>query len=166
MRYLIGVMPSFAPDLPAWIPAFSSIVILTVLNFVAVKLLVKSNSVVLMIFAIILLLMVGIYLSPLVLFLQMVLKPLWHMLSIGNPRFLAVSVVSAGFQIAVFAFVGIEWFRQLQQKPKIRIPLYHAINSFLYDLAVSCWRTGLYYCKSRLGHISHPDKSPFVEMFT
>lgn len=165
-----GYAQYWYPDLPAWIPAFSSIFILTLLNFVAVKLFgeVEFWFALIKIIAIVLFLMVGIYLitigftAP-----DGVRASLSHVLDTHAMFPYGLTGFLAGFQIAVFAFVGIELVGTTAAETKnpkealprainsipVRILLFY-VGSLICIIAVTSW-----------AHIS-PDKSPFVEMFS
>jgi len=141
-------------NLPAWIPAFSSIAILTLLNFVAVKLFgeVEFWFALIKIIAIIMFLLVGVYLitigfvSP-----DGVKASLAHVVEKESLFPYGLTGFLAGFQIAVFAFVGIDlsalnWSGQPRRKPKIRILLCRAQSTRFH--CASCCSTSAHWCAS------------------
>ena len=165
-----GYAQFWYPDLPAWIPAFTSIAILTLLNFVAVKLFgeVEFWFALIKILAIILFLMVGIYLvtisfvSP-----DGVKASLAHVIDRQSMFPYGVSGFLAGFQIAVFAFVGIELVGTTAAETKDpHSALPRAINSI--PLRILLFYVGALVCIIAVTSWANiaPDKSPFVEMFT
>jgi D-serine/D-alanine/glycine transporter len=165
-----GYMQFWYPDMPIWIPAFTSIVILTLLNFIVVKAFgeVEFWFALIKIVAIILFLIVGLYLvgthftSP-----NGTQATFSHLFD--KEAFLPFGLTGflAGFQIAVFAFVGIELVGTTAAETKdphkalpkainsipIRIVLFY-IGSLIFIISVTSW--------SQIA----PDRSPFVEMFT
>ena len=165
-----GYAQFWYPDLPAWIPAFSSIILLTSINLIAVKLFgeVEFWFALIKILAIILFLLIGVYLisvgftSP-----DGVKTSLANVVQKEAMFPYGLSGFLAGFQIAVFAFVGIELVGTTAAETKdphqslprainsipLRILLFY-IGSLVCIIAVTSW-----------SHVS-PDKSPFVEMFT
>ncbi|AUC06557.1 amino acid permease [Acinetobacter variabilis] len=165
-----GYTQFWYPDIPVWIPAFGSLVILTLLNFVAVRIFGEMEFwfALIKIIAIVLFLCVGLYLI-LISFVSPsgVQASLSHAIEKGSMFPYGVMGFLAGFQIAVFAFVGIELVGTTAAETKdphkslprainsipVRILLFY-IGALLCIIAVTSW-----------SQVS-PDKSPFVEMFT
>lgn len=165
-----GYAQFWYPDLPAWIPAFTSIAILTLLNFVAVKLFgeVEFWFALIKIIAIIMFLLVGVYLitigfvSP-----DGVKASLAHVVEKESLFPYGLTGFLAGFQIAVFAFVGIELVGTTAAETKDpHHALPRAINSI--PLRILLFYIGALVCIIAVTSWSQisPDKSPFVEMFT
>lgn len=167
---IAGYTQFWYPDLPAWIPAFSSILILTFLNFVAVKVFgeVEFWFALIKIFAIILFIFVGVYLVTIGFVSPDGIKA--SIANITDQRAMfpfGLTGFLAGFQIAVFAFVGIELVGTTAAETKnphealprainsipVRILLFY-VGALLCIIAVTSW--------SKIS----PDRSPFVEMFT
>ncbi len=72
----------------------------------------------------------------------------------------------AGFQIAIFAFVGIELVSTTAAETKDRILHFRKqLTLFLYAFYYSMWARWFVLLRSHLGK-SFTRKSPFVEMFT
>lgn len=166
---IAGYTQFWYPDMPSWIPAFSSILILTLLNFVAVKVfgelefwfaLIKIIAIVLFIFVGIYLVTIG-FMSP-----DGVKASVANIVDQKAMFPFGLTGFLAGFQIAVFAFVGIELVGTTAAETKnphqalprainsipIRILLFY-IGALLCIIAVTSW-----------AKIS-PERSPFVEMF-
>ena len=165
-----GYMQFWYPDMPVWIPAFASLAILTILNFVAVRIfgelefwfsLIKITAIILFIVA-------GLYListsfvSP-----NGVTASFSHVFESGSMFPYGLTGFLAGFQIAIFAFVGIELVGTTAAETKdphkslpkainsipLRILLFY-VGSLICIIAVTSW-----------AQVS-PEKSPYVEMFT
>jgi D-serine/D-alanine/glycine transporter len=164
-----GYMQFWYPDLPVWIPAFTSLAVLTILNFVAVRLfgelefwfsLIKITAIILFILAGIYLISTG-FTSP-----NGVKASMSHLFETESMFPYGVTGFLAGFQIAIFAFVGIELVSTTAAETKDpHTSLPKALTySFTYFI-ILCGRIGLYYCGHILGK-SFTRKSPFVEMFT
>ncbi|MDQ9022093.1 amino acid permease [Acinetobacter sichuanensis] len=165
-----GYMQFWYPDLPVWIPAFTSIIILTLLNFIVVKTFgeVEFWLSLIKIFAIIAFLIVGLYLvstsfvSP-----SGVTASVSHLFE--KESFLPHGLAGflAGFQIAVFAFTGIELVGTTAaetKNPHQALP--RAINSIpLRIVLFYICALAFIICVTSWSKIA-PDKSPFVEMFT
>ncbi len=103
-----GYMQFWYPDLPVWIPAFTSLAVLTILNFVAVRLfgelefwfsLIKITAIILFILAGIYLIGTG-FTSP-----NGVKASMSHLFETQSMFPYGVTGFLAGFQIAIFAFV-------------------------------------------------------------
>ena len=165
-----GYMQFWYPDMPVWIPAFASLAILTILNFVAVRMFGELEFwfSLIKIVAIILFIVAGLYListhyvSP-----NGVTASFSHLLESGSMFPYGLTGFLAGFQIAIFAFVGIELVGTTAAKTKdphkslpkainsipLRILLFY-VGSLVCIIAVTSW-----------AQVS-PEKSPYVEMFT
>ena len=165
-----GYMQFWYPDMPVWIPAFASLAILTILNFVAVRMFGELEFwfSLIKIVAIILFIVAGLYListhyvSP-----NGVTASFSHLLESGSMFPYGLTGFLAGFQIAIFAFVGIELVGTTAAETKdphkslpkainsipLRILLFY-VGSLICIIAVTSW-----------AQVS-PEKSPYVEMFT
>ncbi|MGH1400178.1 MAG: amino acid permease [Acinetobacter tandoii] len=165
-----GYMQFWYPDMPVWIPAFASLAILTILNFVAVRMFGELEFwfSLIKIVAIILFIVAGLYListhyvSP-----NGVTASFSHLLESGSMFPYGLTGFLAGFQIAIFAFVGIELVGTTAAETKdphkslpkainsipLRILLFY-VGSLVCIIAVTSW-----------AQVS-PEKSPYVEMFT
>jgi D-serine/D-alanine/glycine transporter len=165
-----GYMQFWYPDMPVWIPAFASLAILTILNFVAVRMFGELEFwfSLIKIVAIILFIVAGLYListhyvSP-----NGVTASFSHLLESGSMFPYGLTGFLAGFQIAIFAFVGIELVGTTAAETKdphkslpkainsipLRILLFY-VGSLICIIAVTSW-----------SQVS-PEKSPYVEMFT
>ncbi|TCB66374.1 amino acid permease [Acinetobacter sp. ANC 4178] len=165
-----GYMQFWYPDMPVWIPAFASLAILTILNFVAVRMFGELEFwfSLIKIVAIILFIVAGLYListhyvSP-----NGVTASFSHLLESGSMFPYGLTGFLAGFQIAIFAFVGIELVGTTAAETKdphkslpkainsipLRILLFY-VGSLVCIIAVTSW-----------SQVS-PEKSPYVEMFT
>lgn len=167
---IAGYVHFWWPDLPGWIPAIATIILLFSLNMLSVRLFGETEFwfSLIKIIAIIALIVVGFFLmvtsyrSPDG--IEASLSNLW---TYGGVFPKGIMGFFAGFQIAIFAFVGIELVGTTAaetQDPEKTLP--KAINSipiriiFFYVfalmaiMAVTPWST------------VSPDKSPFVGMFT
>ncbi|MBF0721088.1 D-serine/D-alanine/glycine transporter [Sanguibacter inulinus] len=164
-----GYMAFWAPDLARWIPALATILLLLGLNLVAVRLFGELEFwfAIIKIVAIVALVATGIVLvaiafqSP-----DGSEATLTNLYSDGGFFPHGVSGFLAGFQIALFAFVGIELVGTAAAETKdpeknlprainsipIRIVLFY-LGALFVIMAVTPWRS-----------IS-PDESPFVAMF-
>lgn len=165
-----GYMQFWYPDMPVWIPAFASLAILTILNFVAVRMFGELEFwfSLIKIVAIILFIVAGLYListhyvSP-----NGVTASFSHLLESGSMFPYGLTGFLAGFQIAIFAFVGIELVGTTAAETKdphkslpkainsipLRILLFY-VGSLVCIIAVTSW-----------AQVS-PERSPYVEMFT
>ncbi|MGQ9373696.1 amino acid permease [Acinetobacter tandoii] len=165
-----GYMQFWYPDMPVWIPAFASLAILTILNFVAVRMFGELEFwfSLIKIVAIIFFIVAGLYListhyvSP-----NGVTASFSHLLESGSMFPYGLTGFLAGFQIAIFAFVGIELVGTTAAETKdphkslpkainsipLRILLFY-VGSLVCIIAVTSW-----------AQVS-PEKSPYVEMFT
>ncbi|MFW6696244.1 amino acid permease [Acinetobacter pittii] len=165
-----GYMQFWYPDLPVWIPAFTSLAILTILNFVAVRLfgelefwfsLIKITAIILFILAGIYLIGTG-FTSP-----NGVKASMSHLFETESMFPYGVTGFLAGFQIAIFAFVGIELVGTTAAETKDpHKSLPKAINSI--PLRILLFYVGALVCiiaVTSWAKVS-PEKSPFVEMFT
>jgi D-serine/D-alanine/glycine transporter len=165
-----GYAQFWFPDLAAWIPAFGSILILTILNFVAVKLFgeVEFWFALIKIIAILLFLLVGMYLVMIgFTSADGVKASLSHIVQRESILPFGIAGFLSGFQIAVFAFVGIELVGTTAaetQDPQQALP--RAINSI--PIRILLFYVGALLCIIAVSSWSHisPDKSPFVEMFS
>ena len=165
-----GYMQFWYPDMPVWIPAFASLAILTILNFVAVRIfgelefwfsLIKITAIILFIVA-------GLYListsfvSP-----NGVTASFSHVFESGSMFPYGLTGFLAGFQIAIFAFVGIELAGTTAAETKdLHKSLPKAINSI--PLRILLFYVGSLICiiaVTSWAQVS-PEKSPYVEMFT
>lgn len=165
-----GYMQFWYPDMPVWIPAFASLAILTILNFVAVRIfgelefwfsLIKITAIILFIVAGLYLISTS-YVSP-----NGVTASFSHVFESGSMFPYGLTGFLAGFQIAIFAFVGIELVGTTAAETKdphkslpkainsipLRILLFY-VGSLICIIAVTSW-----------AQVS-PEKSPYVEMFT
>ncbi|MGO1315769.1 MAG: D-serine/D-alanine/glycine transporter [Cellulomonadaceae bacterium] len=164
-----GYVSFWYPDLPRWIPACAMIALLLALNLVAVRLFGEMEFwfAIIKIVAIVALIAVG-----LVMVAAAFTSPEGHEASLANlyadggffPN--GFTGFLAGFQIALFAFVGIELVGTAAAEtedpertlPKainsipIRVVLFY-VGALAVIMAVTPWREIL------------PDKSPFVAMF-
>lgn len=165
-----GYMQFWYPDMPVWISAFASLAILTILNFVAVRMFGELEFwfSLIKIVAIILFIVAGLYListhyvSP-----NGVTASFSHLFESGSVFPYGLTGFLAGFQIAIFAFVGIELVGTTAAETKdphkslpkainsipLRILLFY-VGSLVCIIAVTSW-----------AQVS-PEKSPYVEMFT
>lgn len=163
-------MQFWYPDLPVWIPAFTSLAVLTILNFVAVRLfgelefwfsLIKITAIILFILAGIYLIGTG-FTSP-----NGVKASMSHLFETESMFPYGVTGFLAGFQIAIFAFVGIELVGTTAAETKDpHKSLPKAINSI--PLRILLFYVGALVCiiaVTSWAKVS-PEKSPFVEMFT
>lgn len=167
---IAGYVHFWWPDLPGWIPAIATIILLFSLNMLSVRLFGETEFwfSLIKIIAIVALIVVGFFLmatsyrSPDG--VEAALSNLW---TYGGVFPKGIMGFFAGFQIAIFAFVGIELVGTTAaetQDPEKTLP--KAINSipiriiFFYVfalmaiMAVTPWST------------VSPDKSPFVGMFS
>lgn len=165
-----GYMQFWYPDLPAWIPAFTTITILTLLNLLTVKIFGEMEfwfSLV-KIIAIVSFLLVSLYLifshfvSP-----SGTTASFNHLLDKNAMFPFGISGFFSGFQIAIFSFIGIELVGTTAAEtkdPQKSLP--KAINSIplriilFYVLALICIISVTSWV-----NIS-TDKSPFVQFFT
>lgn len=158
------------PDLPVWIPAFSSLLILGVLNLFSVKIFGELEFwfALIKVVAIILFLMVGVYLVSTAFVSPNGVQASIHHLTDKNAMFpFGFSGFIAGFQIAVFAFAGIELIGTTAAEtkdPEKTLP--KAINTIPFRIL-------LFYVGSLLCIITimswskiSPEHSPFVDVFT
>jgi len=164
-----GYMQFWYPDLPVWLPALATVTVLTTLNLLTVKMFGETEFwfAMIKIVAIVAFLILGIslvsigFVSP-----NGVKASLSH---VTNPdAFLPHGVTGflGGFQMAVFAFLGIELVGTTAaetKNPEQSLP--KAINSIP-------WRILLFYIGALLVIISviswqhvDPGQSPFVAMF-
>lgn len=165
-----GYAQFWFPDMPAWMPAFFTITLLTVLNLLTVKLFGEMEFwfALIKIIAITLFLFIGIYLiatgftSP-----DGVKASLSHITESGSIFPFGVSGFLSGFQIAVFAFMGIELVGTTAaetKNPHESLP--KAINSI--PVRVLLFYVGALVCiisVTSWAKVS-PTQSPFVHMFT
>lgn len=166
---IAGYLGFWYPNLPVWIPAFSVLGILLVLNLVAVKIFGEMEFwfCLIKVLAIVMLIVVGAgliavsYVSP-----TGVEASLNHMLEQGAIFPHGVTGFFAGFQIAIFSFAGIELIGTTAaeaKNPQKSIP--KAINSvpvrvlIFYVLSLIC-----IISVSSWAEVS-ADKSPFVQLF-
>lgn len=164
-----GYMQFWFPDLPTWMPAFSSLLILFLLNLIAVKIFgeVEFWFALIKVVAIVVLIVVGFgmvamsYVSP-----NGVVASVSHLTETGSIFPFGISGFFAGFQIAVFAFTGVELVGVAAAEtkdPEKNLP--KAINAvpvrvlLFYVLALSC-----IICVSSWAEIA-ANKSPFVQVF-
>ncbi|WP_039050486.1 amino acid permease [Comamonas thiooxydans] len=166
---IAGYLRFWFPDLPAWIPAFSVLGILLVLNLVAVKIfgemefwfaLIKVVAIVILIAAGAVLVAIS-HISP-----TGVQASLAHVIEAGVIFPHGITGFFAGFQIAIFSFGGIELIGTTAaeaKEPHKTIP--KAINSVPM-------RVLIFYVLSLICIISvsswagiEADKSPFVRLF-
>ena len=106
-----GYIQFWAPNVPAWMPAFVAIGLLTLLNLVAVKLFGELEFwfAVIKVFAIVSFLLVGLYLLSIGFVAPNgVTASVSHLFAAEAVLPQGITGFLAGFQIAVFAFVGIE----------------------------------------------------------
>lgn len=164
-----GYMKFWFPDLPAWIPAISSLVILVGLNALTVKIFgeIEFWFALIKIVAIIALILVGVYfISTSYVSSTGVQASLSHL--IDRETFMPHGILGffAGFQIAIFSFAGIELIGTTAgeaKNPTHTLP--KAINSvplrilLFYVLALSCIISVCSWAQ-----IS-PSNSPFVQLF-
>nr|WP_051320657.1 amino acid permease [Cupriavidus sp. amp6] len=166
---IAGYLRFWFPDLPAWIPSFSVLAIMLVLNLVAVKLfgemefwfsLVKVIAIVALIGAGAVLIAVS-HVSP-----TGVKASLAHMTEAGAIFPHGITGFFAGFQIAIFSFAGIELIGTAAAEakdPHKTIP--KAINSvpvrvlIFYVLSLICIISVSSWAEIKA------DKSPFVQLF-
>ncbi|SDB87371.1 amino acid permease [Acinetobacter boissieri] len=165
-----GYFQFWFPDLSAWIPAFITVTTLTILNLLTVKLFGETEFwfALIKIVAIIVFLLVGIYLvvtgfvSP-----NGVKASLSHLIEPGSIFPYGLSGFLAGFQIAVFAFIGIELVGTTAAETKDpHKTLPKAINSI--PLRIILFYVGALVCiisVTSWAKVS-PSQSPFVHMFT
>ncbi|MDC4987822.1 amino acid permease [Acinetobacter baumannii] len=168
---VIGAYMQFwYPDLPSWIPALFTALILTILNLFTVKAFGEMESwfALIKILAIIIFLVIGIYLiyigyvSP-----NGVKASTSHLLESGTVFPHGIMGFFSGFQMAVFAFSGIELVGTTAAEtkdPHRNIP--RAINSipfriiFFYVSTLICIIMVVSWAKIA------PDQSPFIHLFT
>ncbi|WP_434778966.1 D-serine/D-alanine/glycine transporter [Neisseria sp. Ec49-e6-T10] len=166
---IAGYAQFWWPGLTPWIPVIICVILFLSLNLVAVKLFGEMEFwfAIIKIIAILALIVVGIYMvvtgfqSP-----SGSIASLNHIWNGGNMFPNGVIGFFAGFQIAVFAFVGIELVGTTAAEtkdPNRTLP--KAINSipiriiFFYVLSLI-----VIMCVTPWNQVS-PDKSPFVQMF-
>lgn len=165
-----GYAQFWFPDLPAWVTGLFVISFFTIFNLLTVKLFGEMEFwfALIKVIAIVLLLGVGIYLitigftSP-----DGVKASLGHILEKGSMFPHGLTGFLGGFQIAVFAFMGIELVGTTVAETKdphkilpkaintipIRIILFY-VGSLICVIAVTSWAKVI------------PTQSPFVHMFT
>ncbi|MHA3059078.1 amino acid permease [Acinetobacter sp. ANC 4636] len=164
-----GYMQFWYPDLPVWLPALATIGILTTLNLLTVKMFGETEFwfSMIKIVAIIAFLILGISLVSIGFVSPNGVKASFH--HITDPAsFLPHGITGflSGFQMAVFAFLGIELVGTTAaetKNPEKSLP--KAINSIP-------WRILLFYIGALLVIISvmswqhvDPNQSPFVALF-
>ncbi len=166
---IAGYFSFWFPDLPQWIPALSCVLLLLVLNLATVKMFGETEFwfAMIKIVAIVALIVIGLYMvvthfqSP-----SGVVTSISHLWANGGMFPKGIMGFFAGFQIAVFAFVGIELAGVTAAEtrdPHKTLP--KAINSIptriimFYLLALT-----VIMCVTPWSEIN-PQKSPFVELF-
>lgn len=165
-----GYMQYWDPMLPAWIPAFSTIILLTVLNLLTVKLFGEMEFwfALVKIIAIVVFLLVSLYLifthfvSP-----NGTAASFSHILDQKAMFPFGLSGFFAGFQIAIFSFIGIELVGTTAAEtkdPQKSLP--KAINSI--PVRIMLFYVAALICVVSVTSWSHitVDKSPFVQFFT
>lgn len=165
-----GYMQYWDPTLPAWIPAFFTIVLLTVLNLLTVKLFGEMEFwfALVKIIAIVTFLLVSLYLifthfiSP-----NGTAASFGHILDQKAMFPFGISGFFAGFQIAIFSFIGIELVGTTAAETKDpHKSLPKAINSI--PVRIMLFYVAALICVVSVTSWSHitVDKSPFVQFFT
>lgn len=165
-----GYMQFWFPELHLWIPAFAALALMLVMNMFSVRIFGEMEFwfAIIKVVAIITLLLVGLlmvfrsYTSP-----DGVSASFAHLADPNTIFPNGISGFIAGFQIALFSFVGIELIGVAAaetKNPEVTLP--KAINSIpirillFYILSLAC-----IISVSSWDHIS-PDKSPFVGLFS
>lgn len=165
-----GYFQFWFPDIPLWVPAFSALTLLILLNALSVKAFGEAEFwfAIIKVCAIVLLIMVGFWMiftgfkSP-----NGVQASFHHVIESGTIFPNGALGFIAGFQIAIFSFIGIELVGVTAAETKnpernlprainsipIRIMLFYVL-SLVCIISVTSW------------HYIAPDKSPFVELFT
>lgn len=164
-----GYLQFWYPNLPTWIPALGVLAILLALNLVAVRVfgelefwfaLIKVVAISALIITGLVMISIS-FVSP-----TGVEASLTHLVADGAVFPHGITGFFAGFQIAVFSFVGIELIGATAAEakdPKVTIP--RAINSvplrilIFYILSIAC----IISVSSWAGVAA--DKSPFVQLF-
>lgn len=165
-----GYMQYWDPSLPAWIPAFSTITVLTLLNLLTVKLFGEMEFwfALLKIFAIVLFLLVSLYLifthfvSP-----NGTVASFSHLLDENALFPFGLSGFFAGFQIAIFSFIGIELVGTTAAEAKDpHKSLPRAINSI--PIRIMLFYVAALVCVVSVTSWSQisTEQSPFVQFFT
>lgn len=165
-----GYMQYWDPSLPAWIPAFSTITVLTLLNLLTVKLFGEMEFwfALLKIFAIVLFLLVSLYLifthfvSP-----NGTVASFSHLLDENALFPFGLSGFFAGFQIAIFSFIGIELVGTTAAEAKDpHTSLPRAINSI--PIRIMLFYVAALVCVVSVTSWSQisTEQSPFVQFFT
>ena len=165
-----GYFQFWFPHLPVWIPAFSSLILLGFLNLFTVKIFGELEFwfALIKVIAIALFLIIGIYLvstafvSP-----NGVTASLAHLTERNSFLPHGIGGFVAGFQIAVFAFAGIELVGTTAAEtkdPEKTLP--KAINTI--PLRILLFYVGSLICIVTIMSWSKisPSQSPFVEVFT
>lgn len=164
-----GYMRFWYPDLPLWIPAFGALSILLFLNILSVKLFGELEFwfAIIKIIAIIALIMVGFWMATTGYTSPDGVQASFKHLTDQNALFPhGAAGFLAGFQIALFSFIGIELVGVTAaeaKNPEKTLP--KAINSipiriiFFYVLSLICIVSVTSWYKVSA------DKSPFVELF-
>lgn len=165
-----GYMQYWDPTLPAWIPAFSTLILLTVLNLLTVKLFGEMEFwfALIKIVAIVTFLLVSLYL----IFTHFVAPngtaaSLSHLMDQQAMFPFGLSGFFAGFQIAIFSFIGIELVGTTAAETKDpHKSLPKAINSI--PVRIMLFYVAALICVVSVTSWSHitTDKSPFVHFFT
>ena len=165
-----GYMQYWDPTLPAWIPAFTTIIILTALNLLTVKLFGEMEFwfALLKIIAIVTFLLVSLYL----IFTNFVapngtVASFGHLMDQKAMFPFGISGFFAGFQIAIFSFIGIELVGTTAAETKDpHKSLPKAINSI--PLRIMLFYVAALVCVVSVTSWSHisTNQSPFVQFFT
>ncbi|MEN4931750.1 amino acid permease [Erwinia billingiae] len=165
-----GYMRFWFPDLSLWIPAFGALALMLIMNMLSVRIFGEMEFwfAIIKVVAIIALLLAGFamvmsgYTSP-----QGVKASFSHLTESGTVFPHGISGFIAGFQIALFSFVGIELIGVAAaetKNPETNLP--RAINAIplrillFYVLSLAC-----IISVSSWHHIS-PNSSPFVGLFS
>ncbi len=165
-----GYMQYWDPTLPAWIPAFSTIIVLTALNLLTVKLFGEMEFwfALLKILAILTFLLVSLYLiftnfvSP-----NGTMASFSHLMDEKAMFPFGLSGFFAGFQIAIFSFIGIELVGTTAAETKDpHKSLPKAINSI--PLRIMLFYVAALICVVSVTSWSQisTEQSPFVQFFT
>jgi len=166
---IAGFTQFWFPELPAWIPALASALIIMAINLIAVKLFgeVEFWSSLIKVIAICALISIGLWLT-----LTSFQSPSGAVASFGNiwnhggifPK--GIFGFFAGFQIAIFAFNGIELLGTTAAEasnPEKTLP--RAINTVPMRMLFFYMVTLAVIISVTPWTMISPDKSPFVDMF-
>lgn len=166
---IAGYVRFWWPSVPAWVPAIATIALLLGLNLVAVKLFGEMEFwfAMVKIVAIVALIFVGLFMVATHFRAPDGTEAAWsNLLSYGGMFPNGLSGFLAGFQIAIFAFVGIELVGTAAAETRDPVKtLPKAINSL--PLRIVLFYVGALIVIMMVTPWSHvsPETSPFVQMF-